>query len=315
MESASDPTESTVLSPDEAFSVLGDETRVRILQTLGEAGEPLSFTELREEVGIRQGAQFNYHLDKLVGHFVAKTEDGYSLRQPGRRVVEVVLSGAVTEGPTLERVPVEGWSCPYCDGTVEIAYDQERLERYCTECTGFIERSSSDGGSSGSEEYGYLGALAFPPAGVSGRSSSEVLQAAFTWGYTDWLVAAKGVCPRCSATVETSVRVCEDHDPDDGRCDRCDWPHAVTFRTECTNCLFGLRSIVSMHLAASTELLAFMTARGIDPLSDPWDWGWEYEEDVRSTDPFEGRFTFAIEGDSISLTVDEDLDVVDVEWW
>lgn len=60
------------------------------MQALGEAGfgESLSFTELRERVGVRQGAQFNYHLDKLVGHFVTKTDGGYSLRPTGHRVIE-----------------------------------------------------------------------------------------------------------------------------------------------------------------------------------------------------------------------------------
>ncbi|MFB6206666.1 MAG: ArsR/SmtB family transcription factor, partial [Haloglomus sp.] len=89
--------EPTALSPDEAFGVLGNETRIQILQTLGEADGPLSFTELRDRVGIRQGSQFNYHLDKLVGHFVRKTDDGYELRLAGRRVIYAVLSEAVTE--------------------------------------------------------------------------------------------------------------------------------------------------------------------------------------------------------------------------
>ena len=34
------------LSPDAAFAVLGDETLLQILRTLGEADEPLAFSEL-----------------------------------------------------------------------------------------------------------------------------------------------------------------------------------------------------------------------------------------------------------------------------
>jgi DNA-binding transcriptional ArsR family regulator len=300
-------------SPEEAFAVLGNETRVRILQALGEAGGPLSFTELRERVGIRQGAQFNYHLDKVVGHFVEKDDDGYALRQPGRRVVEAVLSGAVTEDPVMERTEVDAWPCPYCGATTEVAFRQERVERYCTECDGLYGGSGPGVPADDPDRNGNLGALYLPPAGVADRTAGEVLAAAFTWAYAEWLVMANGVCPRCSARVEHRLQLCEDHDATGTICERCGRRHAVGFRADCTNCGFGLGSVVSMHLGASTELLAFVTARGLNPLSDPWDWGWEYEEEVLSTDPFEGRFTFTVDGDRIALTVDGDLQVVAVE--
>jgi hypothetical protein len=66
-----------------------------------------------------------------------------------------------------------------------------------------------------------------------------------------------------------------------------------------------------MHLMATTELLAFVTGHGYNPLTEEWVWGWEYEEEVLSTDPFEGRFTFTIDGDALTLTVDEELTVVE----
>jgi DNA-binding transcriptional ArsR family regulator len=310
---ASDSTETTALSPDEAFSVLGNETRVRMLQTLGEADGPLSFTDLRDRVGIRQGAQFNYHLDKLVGHFVAKTDDGYALRQAGRRVVEAVLSGAITDDPTVERTVVDAWPCPYCGAPTEVSFREERVERYCTECPGLYGESATRAAPAVEGEYGNLGILDLPPAGVQGRRAEEILGTAVTWSYAEWLVAANDVCPRCAAPVDRSVTVCEPHDTDAPICRRCGRRQAVGFRVECENCNFERGSIVSMHLAASTELLAFLTARGVDPLADPWDWGWEYDEEVVSTDPFVGRFTFTVDGDSITLTVDDDLDVVDAE--
>lgn len=308
-----DPGDSEALSPDEAFSVLGNETRVRMLQILGEAEGPLSFTELRDRVGIRQGAQFNYHLDKLVGHFVAKTDDGYALRQAGRRVVEAVLSGAITDDPMVERTAVEAWSCPYCGAPTEVAFREERVERYCTGCPGLYDESALRAVPDVEGEYGNLGVLELPPAGVQGRSAEEILWTAFTWSYAEWLVAANDVCPRCAAQVDRSVTVCERHDADGGICERCGRRQAVSFHVECENCHFAQRSILSMHLAASTELQAFLTSHGVDLLADPWDWGWEYEEEVVSTDPFEGRFTFTVDGDSITLTIDATLDVIDAE--
>jgi hypothetical protein len=43
----------------------------------------------------------------------------------------------------------------------------------------------------------------------------------------------------------------------------------VSFRVACENCTYELESVLSLHLAASVELLAFTTARGVDPLADP----------------------------------------------
>ncbi|MFT4933083.1 MAG: DNA-binding transcriptional ArsR family regulator, partial [Natronomonas sp.] len=68
----------TETEAEEVFAVLADDTRVAILQALWETEDyEASFSELRDAVGMRDSGQFNYHLDKLVGPFVAKAEDGY----------------------------------------------------------------------------------------------------------------------------------------------------------------------------------------------------------------------------------------------
>lgn len=62
----------------EGFSFLDSETRVDILLVLAadldESGpdeEPgLSFSSLRERVGVRDSGRFNYHLEKLAGPFI-----------------------------------------------------------------------------------------------------------------------------------------------------------------------------------------------------------------------------------------------------
>lgn len=38
-----------------------------------------------------------------------------------------------------------------------------------------------------------------------------------------------------------------------------------------------------------------------------------YEEDVRAADPFEARFRFRLGGEALTLTLDEDLNVVEAE--
>jgi hypothetical protein len=91
------------LPPEEAFAVLGNEIRVDVLRTLAAADEPLAFSELYDRVDVADSGQFNYHLDQTLGHFVVDGDDGYRLADPGRRVVEAVLSGAVTDRPEMDR--------------------------------------------------------------------------------------------------------------------------------------------------------------------------------------------------------------------
>lgn len=312
MAHSTDPEDNTVLSPDEAFSLLGNDTRIRILRVLGEAETPLSFTELRDRVGIRQGQQFNYHLDKLVGHFIRKNDTGYVLRQAGRRVIEAVLSGIVTEDPRFERTEVEKWPCQYCGAPTEVRYRQERVERYCTECVGLFGEGSTRKVPDMPREEGDLGYLDLPPAGIQDRTAQEIWEAAITWTYSEMLVTGNGVCPRCSAPVTHDVVLCEDHDTEGGLCDKCGRRQQVSFQADCLNCIFKWRSVLSVYVASRIELLDFMTDRGLDPLADSWDWGWDYEEEILSTSPFRGRFTFTIDGDPITLTLNDDLEVVEV---
>lgn len=300
----------TVLTPDEAFSILGNETRIQILRTLGTADSTLSFTELRDRVGVRQGAQFNYHLEKVVGHFVAKTDAGYALREPGRRVIQSVLSGAVTADPVLEPTAVD-FPCRHCGAPVEVSYEQGTLQLACTTCSGnYDETAVREQDTEG--DYGNLANLPLPPAGVQDRTAMDVLRAAATVNHLDAIAASSGVCPRCSAPVEHEPVVCEAHDATAGLCDRCDFRWAVLFHYRCTNCIYEGTFPAVMALLNVPELLVFVGEHGLDPTARGIEWGWEYDEELVSTDPFEGRFTFTIDDDSITLTIDEDLTVLAV---
>lgn len=301
--------ESTIVAPEEAFAVLGDETRLSILHTLGEADEPLAFNELRDRVGYDTAGNFSYHIEKLAGHFVEKTNAGYDLRQAGRRVVEAALSGAVTEAPVLEPTEVDQ-TCQFCGAPVEVSFREEQVTVACTECAGVY------GESAGAGDRQRLGTLSLPPAAVLDRTASEVLQAAYTWGGLEVLGIASGVCPRCGAPVDESVDVCPDHDAIDGLCEACDARYSVHFSTRCTNCIYAQSGALGIGLVANTDLLAFLTTHGINPISPSSQSAWgaalgDYEEEVLSREPFEARITFTIAGDSLTLTVDDDLSVVE----
>ncbi|MFB6191788.1 MAG: ArsR/SmtB family transcription factor [Haloarculaceae archaeon] len=298
----------SALSDREAFAALGNETRLRILQALGEAGEPLSFSDLRGLVGTRDSGQFNYHLGKLEGHFIARTDDGYRLRRAGSRIVEAISSGTVTDSPVVPRTPIDG-ECPYCDAPIEARYHQERLELFCSECSGTWGGDRPD-------HWGYLGFHSLPPAGLERRTLEEAARAAWTWQNLRILSISSGICPSCSAAIDRWAEVCGDHDPVDGHCGRCNRRHAAQYRFRCTNCIFEGGGNFAVHLAANTDLLALLIAHGLDPIAPERISAVErvhsdYEEEILSTEPFGARFRFTVGDDALTLTVGEDLSVVD----
>lgn len=304
------PEEFTAISPHKAFDVLGDKTRLQVLQTLGQADEPLAFSELYEQIEYDDASNFNYHLGKLTGHFIRKSDEGYTLRQAGCRVLEAILSGAVTETPVIERAPIET-PCFLCGGQLEVSYHEEHIGIFCTDCGGTRGGSSATTKRWTDPNEQLVGNMSLPPAGVHDRTPTELLQAAELWTVASAQLIARGVCSRCSATIDHSVRVCDDHDATDGHCEECDQQFAVNFQWDCTNCIIGGESSISVYLMGNTDLIAFMTDHGVDPLAPgafPFS---ALEETVVSTDPFEARFTFTADEESITLTVDDDLSVVD----
>lgn len=306
----------TTLPPDEAFAVLGNETRMEILQKLAEADEPLSFSELRDRVGVSDSGQFNYHLDKLIGHFLESTSDGYELRRSGERVVESVLSGAVTESPKIQPT-VTDRPCPLCGASIRVSYHQEWVAMSCSECEGVYGGSTAvEDVATESMAQGYLGGQPLPPAGIEDRTAAEVAAAADTWSSVETLAASTGMCPRCSARLNQSVRVCEDHDASDGLCDECDYRHAVQIDRTCTNCPYHGEGAAVLGIAADTNLLGFQTSHGLNPVIPTTEFYREmldYDEEIVSMNPLEARFTWTVNGDSITLTIDDEPSVVQVE--
>lgn len=116
--------------PSDALAVLAEETRVRILRTLAEAGGPMAFSELRRAAGVEDAGRFNYHLSRVCEHFVRETESGYELDRAGARLVtaaDVEVAGweqaaeadadagaSAGTGPADAIEPDPGEPCPVC---------------------------------------------------------------------------------------------------------------------------------------------------------------------------------------------------------
>ena len=303
------------LSADDAFAALGNETRVRILRELGDAGEPLAFSTLYDRLELTDFSQFNYHLETLLGHFVHKLDGEYALARPGERVVEAIRSGTVTGDPELERTPVES-RCSDCDGELSIQWRNGSIELFCGTCESRWDRSWGRVGSPDDAASGYLGRLPFPPAGLRNRAPSEVLRAAHVWSTLELVAVSAGLCPRCSATVDRELRVCPDHDDADGPCPACHSSFEVRLVADCTNCIATFGAGAVSGLLTAPALYAFLFEQGLNPLApedvDAIDGVLnDYEETVHSTEPLRAEFTLSAGGEELTLLVDDSLAVVE----
>jgi hypothetical protein len=314
-----DTRRSARLPPDEAFGALGNETRIAALRTLGEGETPMSFSTLYDQVPADDTGGFSYHLDRLVGHFVTRSDEGYSLTRAGRRVVEAVLSGAVTETPDLPLTGVDA-TCERCGGDVLVRWREGSVERFCTDCSGRYDRSyRGDDGTPVRD--GYLGRYPLPPAGLRDRDADGTLRAAWTWGNLELLALSNGLCPRCSAPVERELSVCEDHesgpDEDADPCAACGRQDGTLVHAECTNCIYVVGGNALAAVTGHAAVLDFLTDHGYDPVAPSAVGEVEAvhepeEETVRGTDPLVVDLTLTADGERLSLRVDEELTVLDV---
>ncbi len=298
---------------EEAFSLLGDETRIAILRELwdahdpGPGQEPVPFSVLRKRVGAEDSGGFNYHLSKLEGRFVRKTDEGYTLRQAGYQVVRAVLTGGFTEDTTVgpEELSIE---CPFCAGTVESTYHDEVLYVQCTECPGMA----------GGDNYyaGTITELPFPPAALSNRTPDEVARAYLTWIYSRNRSMAAEVCPECAGPMETETDVCECHDCGSEFCEACQSRYACWTRATCQHCKFTASAPTYYALLEHPAVSHFFYRHGVsfeEGLTwDNWPAVAEVEEDVENADPLALHVTFSADDETLTVELDESLEVVDV---
>lgn len=302
----------------DAFSVLGNETRLSILLALWEAYEPfaeqnaMSFSALRDAVGIRQGAQFNYHLDKLVGRFVTKNSEGYTLRRSGHELVRTVIAGAGIHDASSEPEVIDV-DCGFCGAPTAVSYRDEWLFLVCTECDGAF-------GGRADKPEGMLSGMEFDPAGLTDRSPAERWRAGWLAGRSQVSLAIEGVCDACSGPMNASLRACRDHDSE-GVCERCGRRQDVMVEFRCPICKNHHEAAPRTAVLYHPAVVAFYHQRGVN---FQWDDGKiesqqrrtqmlaNHEQQMSSWDPMRVIVTVRYEGESLRLTLEENLDVVEV---
>lgn len=297
------------LSPDDAFALLGNETRIAILQALWEAHEPFKdsavpFSDLRERVGARDSGRFNYHLDELVGHFVERTDEGYELRPRGRKFARVVVAGTAVEDPAFGPSEVDR-ECPFCGAATTVSYEEEQLRHACTECDGWP-------GHPDAFPDGTLSVHRFMPAGLTDRDPEEILAAERIQAKHERAMMVEGVCPECSGPVDPDPAVCEDHDPD-GVCENCGARSPVRVSYTCAVCKHAWMLGPKLTVVTHPAVVGFYHEHDVEfDVGDPAESrieGWE--EELVSRDPLTVRLTIPVADAELRLTLDEEMNVVD----
>ncbi|WP_323674619.1 ArsR family transcriptional regulator [Halorubellus sp. PRR65] len=276
------------VEPAEAFSVVGNETRLAILEALWQAdAEVVRFSRLREAVGVRDSAQFNYHLQELVGQFVAGGDEGYELKYAGKAVVRAVLAGEFTHDPEWEAFEIDG-ECVACGSTLVAAYADETIAVSCPEC-------------------GHAhGEYPFPPGGLTDRSREEVMAAFDQRVRHLHCLAADGVCPECNGKMESEVE----------RGGDCCLGADLRVEHECAQCGHSLCSAVGLVLLDQSDVVTFHREHGVDLNGTPyWQLPWcvsDHHTTVEREDPLRVAVDVPLDGETLHVAMDADLQVVDV---
>lgn len=277
------------VAPAEAFSVIANETRLSILEALWKAPErPVSFSELRREVGMADSAQFNYHLKQLTGQFVVGTDEGYDFRGAGKKVVRAILAGSFNENPEMGPFEVDG-TCADCGAGLQAFYEDDMLTVECTDCA---KRH---------------GRYPFPPGGLNDRTREEVMDAFNQRVRHLHCLAADGVCPECNGRMTTTItRDEEDYLGLEVRVDH-----------ECEQCRHSLYSAVGLSLLDQSDVVTFHRDHGVDLCTKPyWDLAWcvsDQHTTVLSADPWRILVEIPLDEEVLSVTLDGDLNVLELE--
>lgn len=266
------------IPPHEAFAAVGDETRIDILHTLWEhREESLSFSDLFEASALTDSGQFNYHLDRLRGHFIERTEEGYRLRNPGMDVVLSVLSNIVEDHPLTEPAVLEA-DCRGCGSPLELSFGDAWLSVECSSCP-----------------ITYSG-FPTPPAGLNGRTVSEIATMFDERVRRLSGLCHRGVCPLCAGQVETDARDASEK-----------MPMPAAYRHSCLHCTGIVLTPLGMPLLEEPAVVSFCHRTGVDLRRPFWRIEWLFGDEhvsVESLEPLEATVTVPGAGERLLAHLD-----------
>lgn len=286
--------------PDsDVFALVGNEVRIQIIKSLGDAqgtrGPPAvcSFAELRSEVGPRMdSSRFNYHLQQLVGHYVANVDEGYRLNPEGTTLYRTLRAGALDEYHSIEPVPVDT-ACHFCDDSLEALYDGGRYTVRCRGCDHVYSR------------------LTIPPHAVGDGITDELIRRVDMYARSQYIVAASGVCPVCIGSLDIQMLPADEVTLTGNTTDDL----TLFVHASCEHCGHQQYLNIGSALLHHPTVVTFLYNRGLDVLSmQVWELAFAVTDEcitVESTDPWRVIQRIERNGDELELVVNDDLELVD----
>lgn len=274
---------------EEVFRLVSDETRLDIIRALWtnrvESGflkdEPISFSTLRDHVGVRDSGRFNYHLNQLIPQLVREHEEGYSLTNAGGRIIGAVVSGAYTS-VELDREPVELDGCPRdeCGGTMSAIYQEGHIDVTCSECP---MRSQ----------------MPVPPILLEHYGLQEIADGTVPFAFSQLQSILRGFCLLCQGSLERGVS-----DTSKNR---------VKIEHECQGCGSLSHTTATQLLIDHPETISMLHEAGIDYRELAL---WELDhrldssETIEHEDPLHIHVELSIDGQQRTALLSEDLETV-----
>lgn len=177
---------------DSTYAALTDETRVRILIALAEQYDEawssgwLTFSELRDRVGIDDTSRFSYHLDELQDEFVRKEDGRYRPRVAALEIVSAIRAGTYDDEDLAVEQQETGYECPHCEAALVASYGDHSLYVGCP-------------------DHGAAVAYPIPPRAVTDRDLEAVIDLSLQKHACDVRLLREEMCPRCWGTAGLSM--------------------------------------------------------------------------------------------------------------
>jgi len=270
------------------FELVSDETRLAILRELvayrreTSPNDYVGFADLRKRVGRRDSANFNYHLDRLVGRFVEKADEGYRITFQGASVVSPLLAGTYRQTGRREFDPAG--TCPFCDKPL----------------TGFVEEGLITVTCANDHPFRQQ----LPPGVTSEQPVDDLLSIAGMAMRGDIAHVLEGLCPLCYGEMAFSVET----DPPAERV-------SYLYLADCTRCGQRYGGPPEMFALGDMSVVTFYRRHGIDVTDQPyWELGFpDHAVERVATDPTRFAVDVCLDGDCLRVYMDEQANIVETE--
>jgi hypothetical protein len=281
--------EGRLAQPRDAFALLSHDLRLEILLALlshwdAVNTEPQRYSELMRAVGMEDSGKFNYHLDKLRGVYLRKTEDGYVPTASATALYRAVLAHRPTETPDRTQLD-PSVDCPHCGTGLTGLYEREFFSLRCDSCESVVG------------EFTYP----LPKNGLAERTDGEVVEAVYDRAREHIGLARRGQCPSCGGTTTRTVEasaVTETEPPVHIDCDTCTWT---------------VRTGFMLPFLTDARVLAALNAVGVAVEECfPWELP-DPTATVTDTEPAEVDLVVTTGEGEVTITTDSDLSVQKIQ--